>query len=260
MNSGREMSDTTPRSVGHDDELSITPRVEARVLKGLVTAMERGLPLDERTVAEQAGVATEVAGATLRSWGVGTAALKDEELLGLVEGLLLKSAGSDRLLEGLRWELFERAVGRMLGRAGLEVLWDVRLNIEPTRYQFDLLAVGGGAVYAVECKRWRRTITPSLMRTVSGELLRKLEALERALLHLLGQGRARVLLVPLVIAPYVPPTMGDVYFASVRHLRSFLAEPAAALESPPVRELRLTSPPSAMTFRRAPFRSLKSRP
>ncbi|MEN3047780.1 MAG: nuclease-related domain-containing protein [Candidatus Caldarchaeales archaeon] len=254
------MPDVPSADVSYDEEPPVTPKVEARVLKGVMDAIEKGLTVDEQNVAERAGVATAVARAVLKRWGVEAGALNDDELLGLVEGLLLRSAGSDRLLEGLRWTLFERAIGRLLRRSGLEVLWDVRLNFGARRYQFDLLAVGSGAVYAVECKRWRRTLTPSLMRRVSAELLKKLDALERALLHLLGEGRTQVRLVPLVVASYVPPTAGDVYFASVRHLRSFLSEPAAALESPPVRVLRVSSSPDASTFKRAPFRSSRSRP
>lgn len=238
-------------------DVELTAKVESRILVALIKAFESGCPLDEVSIAEQAGVATDVVRAALGMWGLRGRAVNDDVLLGLVEDVVLRSGRLEEVPRAVGWKFFERLVGRLLARTGLEVAWNVRLSLGKSRFQFDLIAIGNEALYVIECKRWHRTLSPSLRSAISSQLLRRVEAMETALKSVLGEGNVTVYVVPTVITPHARPSGEQVFFASLRALRSLVSEHPSTLDSPPVRRLQVASRPSFPVFHRRPFSHTK---
>ncbi|MCS7094864.1 MAG: NERD domain-containing protein [Thaumarchaeota archaeon] len=242
------------------DELRVYRKVEAKVLATLIRTAALEQRIDERSIAEQTGVSVDIVRTLLEKWRMKEWPIREEELLALAEDVISRSGCFESIPREMRWELFEKLVGRLLAKGGLDVFWNVRLRRGDHKYQFDLMALGGEAIYVVECKRWHRTLYPSLRRALSSRSLERMEALESALRGVLGEGDVRIYLVPVVIAPHTLPSQEQVFFVSLRHLRSFLSEHPATLESPPVRRLLVGSRPSSPIFSREPFKSSRIGP
>jgi hypothetical protein len=233
---------------------SVGPSVKARVLGAVLRALRESGEVDPSEVSELSGVAKDVVSELLAQWSGVERRLDQRRIVELALEVLERSGGSVEVLKALGWSAFEELIGAVLGRFGLEVLRDVRVQIGKRRCQLDLLALRGGDVYVLECKHWMRSITPSLMSSIGSSHLRRVDVLEEALRSTLGEGSVTVRLVPVAIALYVPPSTGEVLFVPVRSMPSFFSEHPAALPSPPVRKLRLGRAPDVSTFTRTPFR------
>ncbi len=233
---------------------SVGPLIRARVLGALLRVLQESGELDPCRVSEVSGVAREVVARLLSEWSGGGHRIDNQKVLALVLEVLERSGGSSEVLRALGWSMFEELIGAVLGRFGLEVLRDVRVQLGRRRCQVDVVALRGGDVYVLECKHWMRSITPSLMSSIGSSHLRRVEMLEEGLRSSLGEGGVTVRLIPVAVALYVPPSTGEILFVPVRSMPSFFSEHPAALPSPPVRRLRLSKPPDPSTFARPPFR------
>jgi len=233
---------------------SVGPLVRARVLGAVLRVLLESEEVDPSRVSELSGVARDVVSELLVQWSDGGRRLDQKRVVGLVLEVLERTGGSSDVLRALGWSMFEDLIGAVLERFGLEVLRDVRVQLGRRRCQLDVVALRGGDVYVLECKHWMRSITPSLMSSISSSHLRRVEMLEEGLRSSLGEGSVTVRLVPVAVALYVPPSTGEILFVPVRSMPSFFSEHPAALPSPPVRRLRLSRPPDPSTFTRSPFR------
>lgn len=234
---------------------SVGPLIRARVLGAVIRTLRESPELDPARVSELSGVAREVVRELIDLWSGGRGRLDQTRVLELAVEVLERSGGSAEVLRAMGWSLFEDLIGALLGRLGFEVLRDVRVRVGRRWCQLDVLALRGGDVYALECKHWMRSITPSLMASIGSSHLRRVELLEEGLRSSLGEGDVTVRIVPVAVALYVPPATGEVLFVPVRAMASLLSEHPAALPSPPVRRLRVGRKPDASTFTRPPFRA-----
>ncbi len=94
--------------------------------------------------------------------------LTDEALLTIIHRL----AGYGylyELSEMLTWRDFERLVAIIFE----ENSYRVHRNLRIRRFEYDVVAIGRGRIFCIDCKQWNRRLTPSKAREVLKGLYRR---------------------------------------------------------------------------------------
>lgn len=79
----------------------------------------------------------------------------------------------------LSWEEFERFASHLVASWGYEVKWNVTLR--KPRAQIDLVALGNSFVLSIDCKHWKRELSPSVARRLAKDQLQRSSLLRRQL-------------------------------------------------------------------------------
>ncbi|MEM2003067.1 MAG: nuclease-related domain-containing protein [Nitrososphaerota archaeon] len=217
--------------------------VERNVLLCVLRTSRVG-PIFIETVKEWSGSSRDVVRRVFEKFN-----LKDGEMLGsddllrIAVTLFGMNVSPEVLSVSLDWSLFEELTSRIFENAGLNIMRNIQISIGKNKTQIDLLAFNEDTLYIVECKRWRRSITIGLIKTIESAMKRRILIMREFLSKTIGEGEFEIRLIPLLLTVYGSPYFDDVLFHSpLRTLKSFLSEPAVSLPSPPLLKMRLKEP------------------
>lgn len=243
---------------GSSGQLRRISSAERRVLLWVLRTTGTG-PIDFETIKEWSRVSGEIVKNVFKKFNLRNGQnLTTDDLLRISMTLFGTSVSPEELSISLNWELFEELAARLFEHAGLNVARDVQVRFGRNRAQIDLFAFKEDALYIVECKRWRRSITLGLIKSIEPSIKRRILLVKELLSGLVGPGSFEVRLIPLLLTVYGSPYFDDVLFHSpLRSLRSFLSEPAASLPSPPVLTIYLRQPLVFQVLKALPLKPSK---
>jgi len=216
---------------------------ERRVLLWVLRTASSG-PIDAEIVKEWSRTSREIVENVFRKFNLrNRQRLTTDDLLRISMILFGTRVSPEELSISLTWELFEELSARLFEHMGFNVVRNVQIRVGKSRAQVDLFAFNENTLYIVECKRWRRSVTLGLVKSIESSMKRRILLVKELLSEAIGPGDYETRLIPLLLTVYGSPYFDDVLFHSpLRSLRSFLSEPAASLPSPPVLTIYLKRP------------------
>ncbi len=225
------------------DRLRRISSAERRVLLWLLKSSRTGT-IDFEAVKEWSGVSRDIVESVFERFGIENGkSLTTDDLLRIAMILFGSRVSAEELSISLTWSLFEELAACLFEHAGLNVIRGTRVKIGKHKAQIDLLAFTQNSLYLVECKRWRRSVTIGLIRSIEDSMRRRVVIIRELLSRAIGIGDLEVRIIPLLLTVYGSPYFDEVLFHSpLRLLKSFLSEPVVSLPSPPVQVIRLSGP------------------
>jgi hypothetical protein len=184
----------TPISVGEVSQLSLTSRDEAQRILSFFE-VEEGARLGEG------------------------------ERVRVILNALRLGVDASSLAKYLNWREFERLTTSLLGGAGYEAEWNVRLSYLGRRIQVDVLAYNGNILLVIDCKRWNRALTPSVESRIRESQEKRLLFLKSLIERSFGQGCLKTIyIIPATLSLYrsSKPIIDGFIFASLDKLRGAL--------------------------------------
>jgi hypothetical protein len=149
------------------------------------------------------------------------ARLKEDERVRAILNALRLGVDASSLAKYLDWREFERLTTSLLGEAGYEVEWDVRLSYSGRRIQVDVLAYNGSILLIMDCKRWNRPLTPSAESRIRESQEKRLCFIKSLVEHSFGQENSKIVyLIPATLSLYrsSKPIIDGFIFASLDKL------------------------------------------
>lgn len=250
--------------MGHE-ELSGRPMkissADRRILLWVLRT-SRNEPVSIDIVKELSGASREVVKNVFEKFNLRHGQRLDtDDLLRIAITLFSMNVSPEALSLSLNWILFEELTSRIFENAGLNIMRNIQINIGKNRTQIDLLAFNEDTLYIVECKRWRRSITVGLIKSIEPAMKKRILIIKEFLSKTIGEGEFEIRLIPLLLTVYGSPYFDDVLFHSpLRTLKSLLLEPTISLPLSPLLKMRLKEPLSIRSFHSPYLKHIKRRP
>lgn len=206
--------------------MQIRPDIVSRVLEAVLRISVSNNPISVEEVSQISLTSMDEARRILGLLKVGEGAiLGEDERVGVILNALRLGVDASSLARYLDWRGFERLATSLLGEAGYEVEWNVRLLYSGGRMQVDVLAYNGSILLVIDCKRWNRPLTPSAELRIIESQNKRLLLLKDLIEHSFGRENLKTIyLIPLTLSLYrsSKPIIDGFIFVSLDKLRGAL--------------------------------------
>lgn len=151
--------------------------------------------------------------------------LGEYEKVKVILSALKLGVDASPLAKHLDWREFEKLTTILLGEAGYETEWNVKLTYKGEKIQVDVLSYSGSMLLIIDCKRWNRSLTPSAERRIRERQEKRMLLLKDIFEHAFQREDLKTVhLIPVTLSLYSPPKpiVNGFIFASLDKLRGAL--------------------------------------
>ncbi|MEM1976406.1 MAG: restriction endonuclease [Nitrososphaerota archaeon] len=206
--------------------MQVRPDIASKVLEAVLKLSASNAPINVDEISRLSLISKDEARRILSLLEVGEGdRLEEDERVRAILSALRLGVDASLLAKHLDWKEFEKLITALLGEAGYEAEWDVKLTHEGGRIQVDVLAYGGSMLLIIDCKRWNRSLTPSVERRIMERQERRMLFLRNIIERTFhGEDLKTVYLIPVTLSLYRPskPIIDGFIFASLDKLRGAL--------------------------------------
>jgi hypothetical protein len=206
--------------------MQVRPDIASRIIEAVLRISTSNKPI---SIMEVSQVSLTSMDETRRILGLleieESAVLSEEEKVRAILNALRLGVDASSLARYLDWREFERLATSLLGEAGYEVEWNVRLSYSGRRVQVDVMAYNGSILLIIDCKRWNRPLTPSAELRIREGQEKRLFLLKSLIEYSFSQeGSKIVYIIPATLSLYKSskPIIDGFIFASLDKLRGAL--------------------------------------
>ncbi|MEM4828618.1 MAG: restriction endonuclease, partial [Nitrososphaerota archaeon] len=147
--------------------MQVRPDIASKVLEVVLKLSASNAPINVEEISRLSLISKDEARRILSLLEVGEGdRLEEDERVRAILSALRLGVDASLLAKHLDWKEFEKLITALLGEAGYEAEWDVKLTHEVGRIQVDVLAYGGSMLLIIDCKRWNRSLTPLVERRI----------------------------------------------------------------------------------------------
>lgn len=187
-------------------KMQIRPDITSRILEAILKLSASNAPINVEEVSQLSLISRDEARKILSLLEVEEGnRLEEDEKVRVILSALRLGVDASSLARHLDWREFEKLTTALLGEAGYEAEWNVRLTHEGGRIQVDVLAYNGSILLIIDCKRWNRALTPSVEERVRERQERRMLFLRNLIEHTFrGEGLKTAYLIPVTLSLYSP--------------------------------------------------------
>lgn len=206
--------------------MHIRPDITSRVLEVVLKLSASNIPINVEKISHLSLISRDEIRRILSLLEVEEGAiLSENEKVKAILSALKLGVDTSMLARHLDWREFEKLTTALLSEAGYEAEWNVKLAHERGRIQVDVLAYSGNLLLVIDCKRWNRSLTPSIEKMMRERQEKRMLFLRNIIEHAFhGEDLETAYLIPLTLSLYSPskPIIDGFIFASLDKLRGVL--------------------------------------